>query len=102
MLIISKNHTKIYKGSTHQNKTMFIDQIKTTILLAGLTFLLLTFGFAIGGTTGLTIALLLTATMNIVSYWYSDKLVLKMHKAKPADHAMFEELHDIVKNIATT
>jgi heat shock protein HtpX len=79
---------------------MFIDQIKTTILLAGLTFLLLTFGFAIGGTTGLTIALLLTATMNIVSYWYSDKLVLKMHKAKPADHAMFEELHDIVKNIA--
>lgn len=79
---------------------MFIDQIKTTILLAGLTFLLLTFGFAIGGTTGLTIALLLTATMNIASYWYSDKLVLKMHRAKPADHAIFEELHDIVKNIA--
>ncbi|MBT3416510.1 zinc metalloprotease HtpX [Candidatus Woesearchaeota archaeon] len=79
---------------------MFIDQIKTTALLAGLTFLLLIFGFSIGGTTGLTIALLLTATMNIVSYWYSDKLVLKMHKAKPANHEMFEDLHDIVKNIS--
>ncbi|MBT6995730.1 zinc metalloprotease HtpX [Candidatus Woesearchaeota archaeon] len=80
---------------------MFIDQIKTTILLAGLTFLLLVFGFAVGGTSGLTIALILAATMNILSYWYSDKLVLKMHKAKLAEHKMFEELHDMVKDIST-
>ncbi len=59
------------------------------------------FGFAAGGTSGLVIALLLTATMNILSYWHSDKLVLKMHKAKLAEHKMFEDLHDMVKNIAT-
>lgn len=80
---------------------MFIDQIKTTVLLAGLTFLLLIFGFAVGGSNGLIVALLLAATMNILSYWYSDKLVLKMHKAKLAEHKMFEELHDIVKDIST-
>ncbi len=80
---------------------MFIDQLKTIALLAGLTFILLITGFAVGGTAGLTIALILTTAMNILSYWYSDKLVLKLYNAKPADHTQFESLHNLVRDIAT-
>lgn len=74
-------------------------QLKTLLLLALLTGLMLFLGQAAGGRTGLVIALILALVMNFVSYWYSDKIVLAMYQAqelKPSDapwlHAMVAEL----------
>ena len=80
---------------------MYLDQLKTVFLLGVLTFLLLIIGFAMGGATGLSIALIFTVSMNIISYWYSDKIVLKMYNAKPAEHSQYAELHDLVMDIST-
>lgn len=74
-------------------------QLKTLFLLALLTALILFLGQAMGGRGGLIIALALALAMNFVSYWWSDKIVLRMYQAQelaPADgpwlHAMVAEL----------
>ena len=74
-------------------------QIKTFMLLALLSGLMLLIGKAMGGSTGLAIALAIALVMNVGSYWFSDKIVLATYKAKvlsPADapmlHRMVEEL----------
>ncbi|MCD4760056.1 M48 family metalloprotease [archaeon] len=79
---------------------MFLDQIKTFVLLSALTFLLLIIGFALGGTSGLAVALIITIIINTLSYWYSDKIVLKMYNAKKAGHSEYQKLHEIVKEIS--
>ncbi len=73
--------------------------IKTVLLLGLLTGLLMLIGGMFGGRAGLFIAFVVAIVMNIGSYWYSDKIVLSMYKARdlsrgdaPAIHAMVEEL----------
>ena len=80
---------------------MYLDQLKTVYLLGILTFILLILGFALGGSIGLTIALIFAITMNVLSYWYSDKIVLKMYNAKPAEYSQYTELHDMVMEVST-
>jgi len=80
---------------------MFWDKLKTVILLVVLTFILLIVGFAIGGTSGLSIALIASIAANVLSYWYSDKIILKMYGAKRAEYSQFSALHDAVKDVAT-
>lgn len=63
--------------------------LKTAILLAGLTALFGWAGWAIGGQSGMMIALAIAAAMNIGSYWFSDKIVLKMYGAKPVESGPF-------------
>jgi len=55
--------------------------LKTAILLAGMTALFGWAGWAIGGQSGMMIALMIAAAMNVGSYWFSDKIVLKMYGA---------------------
>lgn len=74
--------------------------IKTALLLAGLTALLLVVGEAIGGTTGLTIALVLAIIMNGFSYWFSDKLALAMTGARPVSREEAPQLYEIVAEVA--
>lgn len=57
--------------------------IKTFILLAGLTALFGWIGVMLGGQQGMIFALIFAAAMNIGSYWFSDKIVLKMYGAQP-------------------
>lgn len=57
--------------------------LKTALLLAGLTALFGWIGLMIGGQTGMVIALVFAAAMNIGSYWFSDQIVLKMYGAQP-------------------
>lgn len=73
--------------------------LKTLLLLGLLTAIILFLGQAMGGRGGLIIALVLALAMNFVSYWWSDKIVLRMYNAQelaPADgpwlHAVVEEL----------
>lgn len=74
-------------------------QIKTVLLLALLSGIIIMLGGALGGRTGIIIALGLALVMNVGSYWYSDKIVLSMYSAReldptdaPALHSMVEEL----------
>src|SRR5271155_1202390 len=57
---------------------------KTAFLLTLLTLLLMFIGRAFGGQTGMLLALAFAAVMNFVSYFYSDKIALKMYRAQPA------------------
>ncbi len=76
------------------------NQIKTVLLLGGLTGLFLLIGVLVGGRTGLIFGLIFAGGMNFVSYWWSDKIVLWMYKAKEADKKKYPQLYSIIKEIA--
>lgn len=59
-----------------------MNMIKTAILLAAMTALFMGIGFMIGGEAGAAIAFLIAAGMNVVAYWNSDKMVLRMYGAR--------------------
>ena len=77
-----------------------INIFKTFILLAGLTVLFLLVGRALGGQTGMTIALIMAGLMNFFAYWFSDKLALSMSGAQPVSEQEAPMLHSIVANLA--
>src|SRR5919107_1668744 len=56
--------------------------IKTALLLGLLSGVLLTIGELLGGANGLVVAFGLAAVMNLGSYWFSDKIVLRMYRAQ--------------------
>jgi heat shock protein HtpX len=60
-----------------------MNAVKTAFFLGLLTALILLIGDAVGGRSGVIVALLLAAGMNFFSYWFSDRLVLAMHRAQP-------------------
>src|SRR5262249_61065391 len=74
--------------------------LKTTLLLGLLTGLLLWVGQALGGTQGLVVALIFAAVMNLGSYWFSDRLVLRMYGAQELPPERAPELHRIVRELA--
>lgn len=74
--------------------------IKTAVLLATLSALLLVVGEVLGGSGGLTIALILALAMNFISYWFSDKIALSMAGAQEVSPDEAPELHDIVAHVA--
>ena len=77
------------------------NMLKTTVLLALLTGLILWIGQFLGGSQGLVVAFVFAAVMNFGSYWFSDKLVLAMYKARPVDMNEAPDLYRIVQNLAT-
>jgi heat shock protein HtpX len=76
------------------------NNLKTTILLAGLTGLLLAIGQLWGGQRGLTFALILAAVMNLGSYFFSDKIALAMSGAQPISREAGARLYSIVERLA--
>ena len=75
------------------------NMLKTTILLAALTGLLVIIGGYFGGTGGMIIAFLFAVILNFGSYWYSDKIVLKVYRAKEVSPAGAPNLHKIVDGL---
>jgi heat shock protein HtpX len=75
------------------------NQIRTTILLAVMTALILWIGQLLGGRQGMLIALVLAAGMNFFSYWFSDKLVLSIYRAQEVTPNDAPELHEMVKGL---
>ncbi len=73
---------------------------KTFVLLAGLSGLMLFVGQWWGGTSGLTVALAIALAMNVGTYWFSDKLAIKMARAVPASEAQYPWYHDIVNRLS--
>lgn len=74
---------------------------RTTILLAVLTALLVWLGDMFGGRQGAVIALILAGGMNFFSYWFSDKIVLRMYGAQEVTANDDPELHGLVQELAT-
>jgi heat shock protein HtpX len=77
-----------------------MNTVKTALLLGVLTGLLMLIGGFIGGKQGVTIAFILAMIMNFGSYWFSDKLVLKMYNAQEVSEEQMPELYRMVRNLA--
>ena len=74
--------------------------VKTALLLGALTGLLMLIGGLIGGQGGVFIAFIFALVLNFGSYWFSDKIVLKMYKAQEVSESFAPELHNIVRTLA--
>jgi heat shock protein HtpX len=74
--------------------------LKTTVLLAGLTALLLLVGERLGGPRGLVIAGFFVVVMNFASFWFSDRIALAMHGAQPLEYAQAPWLYQMVERLA--
>jgi len=79
---------------------MFGNWLKTSILMAGIIALFGVVGAAIGGKGGMILALLLGGGMNLFSYWFSDKMVLRMYNAQEVDAASSPYLYNMVQGLA--
>lgn len=79
---------------------MSANWIKTTILMAGILALFGAMGAAIGGQQGMLIALLIGGGMNFWAYWFSDKAVLKMYRARQVDGSTSPYLYNMVSELA--
>jgi len=66
--------------------------LKTALLLGALSGLLLLIGDMLGGANGMMLAFVLAAVMNLGSYWFSDKIVLRMYRAQPVgpEHPLYK------------
>jgi len=77
-----------------------MNTLKTVFLLGALTGLLMLIGGYFGGQTGVVIAFVFAMIMNFGSYWFSDKIVLKMYKAQEVSETAAPDLYNIVRNLA--
>jgi len=76
-----------------------MNRLRTTILLAVLTALVVWIGQMFGGPNGAVLALIFAGVMNFFSYWFSDKIVLRMYGAQEISQNDDPELFDIVREL---
>ncbi|NPA16058.1 MAG: M48 family metalloprotease, partial [Deferribacteres bacterium] len=75
------------------------NQIKTFIFLSILTVCFILIGDLIGGRSGMVIAFIFAMIMNFLSYWFSDKIVLAMYRARQVSESEAPELYRIVRTL---
>lgn len=74
--------------------------LKTMVLMVTLTLMLVAIGGLLGGRSGMTFALIMAFGMNFLTYWFSDKIVLKMYGARQVSEPEAPELYSIVRRLA--
>lgn len=74
--------------------------VRTGLLIAGLTALFGVIGLMLGGQSGMLIALGIALAMNLFAYWNSDKIVLKIYKAKPIEPTAYPALHQMILELS--
>ncbi|MGV0911641.1 zinc metalloprotease HtpX [Martelella sp. FOR1707] len=74
--------------------------VRTAMLLAAMTALFMGIGYMLGGQSGMVIAFLVAAAMNVFSYWNSDRMVLKMYGAQEVDERTAPEFYGMVRELA--
>ena len=79
---------------------MLNNWFKTTLLMAAIVALFGAVGMALGGRTGMLIALLFGGAMNLFAYWNSDKMVLRMYNAREVDAQTGGTFHTLVADLA--
>lgn len=77
-----------------------MNSFKTVILMTVMMVLFILVGNLIGGQSGMMIAFLISLVMNFGSYWFSDKIVLKMYRAQEVTREQYPQLYDSVENLA--
>ena len=74
--------------------------LKTMVLMVTLTLMLVFVGGLLGGKSGMTFALIMAFGINFITYWFSDKIVLKMYGAKQVTEAEAPELYSMVRRLS--
>lgn len=74
--------------------------LKTAVLMAAITALFMAIGALVGGRAGMMFALVLALGMNFFSYWFSDKLVLRMYNAQEVDETTAPGFYRMVRELA--
>lgn len=77
-----------------------MNQAKTFFLMVVLTIIFVAIGSMIGGSSGAYIAFTIAVVMNFVSYWFSDRIVLAMYRAKPVSESEAPQLYATVASLA--
>lgn len=77
-----------------------MNSFKTVFLMTMMMVLFLIVGSALGGETGLLIAFAFSLAMNFGSYWFSDKIILKMYRAREVTAQEYPQLYEIVKELS--
>jgi heat shock protein HtpX len=75
--------------------------LRTTVLMVTLTLMLVAIGAILGGKSGMTYALIAAFVMNFITYWFSDKIVLRMYGAREVTEAEAPELYGSVRRLAS-
>src|SRR5947209_661092 len=88
------------RGSAREGACDPMNQLKTGVLLAGLTAVLVLMGHFLGGNQGMIVAFVIALAMNAGSYWFSDRIVLAMYRAQPVSPEQAPELYRIVSRLA--
>jgi heat shock protein HtpX len=78
-----------------------MNTLKTVFLLTLLTLLFVFIGQVVGGKSGMIIALIFAAIMNLTTYWFSDKIVLAMYRAQPIKESDNPRLYSLIRRTAT-
>lgn len=76
------------------------NMMKTAVLMAAITALFMAIGSMLGGRTGMMLALVVAVGMNFFSYWFSDKMVLKMYNAREVDETSAPRFYGMVRELA--
>jgi len=76
------------------------NMLKTAVLMAAITALFMAIGSMLGGRSGMMMALMVAVGMNFFSYWFSDKLVLKMYNAREVDETSAPQFYRMVQGLA--
>lgn len=79
---------------------MIFEHLKSVILLAALSGLLMLLGGMFGGAAGMQFAFVLSLVMNALMYFFSERLVLAMYNAKPLDRQEYAWIHDMIQGLA--
>jgi heat shock protein HtpX len=77
-----------------------MNYLRTGVLLAALTALFLVVGYALGGQSGMAIAVVFALVTNVVSFWFSDSIVLRMYGAHEVGPHEAPEFHGLVQQMA--
>jgi len=77
-----------------------MNTLKTVFLMTFLMVLFLLVGYWLGGSTGMTIALIFSVVMNFGSYWFSDKIVLSLYRARQINRTEAPRFYDMVERLA--
>ena len=77
-----------------------MNAVKTVFLMTLMMVLFLFIGYQLGGNTGMTIALVFSLIMNFGSFWFSDKIVLAMYRAKEVNRESAPKFYDMIQGLA--
>jgi heat shock protein HtpX len=95
-----ENPIKLSVSIRNNKEENLMNQAKTFFLMVVLTIILVALGSMIGGRNGASIAFMIALAMNLVSYWFSDKIVLRMYGAQEVTEAQAPQLYGMVASLA--